>query len=64
MHIFGPEERVYRSNLKVARQRLAAVPDDAPEEIRGAANAAVVRAEGFLEWWQRLDIDAGIYDEA
>jgi hypothetical protein len=56
MQVFDAETRVHRSNLKRARQRLAANPEDAD------AQHAVDEARSHLEWHQCLDIETGIYD--
>jgi hypothetical protein len=64
VHVFDAETRLYRTDLKRARQRLAALADDAPEEEYQEANHRVTEARERLEWHQCLDIQAGIYDHA
>lgn len=64
MQVFGPETRVHRTELKRARQQRAALPDDAPEAVHAEAKSRISAARERLEWHQRLDIEAGIYDYA
>lgn len=62
MHVFDAETRLRRTDLKRARQRLAAVADDAPEAEYIEANHRAIEARKRLDWHQCLDIEAGIYD--
>lgn len=59
MHLFSPETRAARAELRTARERLAEVSAASREETDEYldANHAVIEAERPLKWWQRFDID-------
>lgn len=60
MPLFNSETRDRRATLREARQRLAATDTESDASL--AANSAVIAAGAPLAWWQRVDIDAGVYD--
>lgn len=65
MRLFGDGDRQARAALIAARQQLAeaaAVATGRDDDRFLDANDAVIEAEAPLAWWQRLDIDAGLYD--
>ncbi|WP_033345597.1 hypothetical protein [Catenuloplanes japonicus] len=66
MPLFSDETRQHRAALIAARQNLTEVSDRDREVTDDVldANTAVIAAEQPLPWWQRLDIDAGTYDDS